>query len=635
MSDFFADNDDLQWYFDHGVDWQALYEQTSMLDGDNSDFASLDEAREFWRDIAGLIGQFAATEIAPYTAEIDTQEMTIEDGDVVMSPRLVTIFEGLKALEIHGMCLPQQLGGMNCPLLMYFLSAELIARADVSVMTHHGFHGGMAMAMLTYSLMEGTTEFDADTKTLTSTRFADQIADILAGDAWGCMDITEPDAGSDMGALRTRGEQDEDGAWFVTGQKIFVTSGNGRYHFVIARTSDAPEGDPMGGLKGLSLFLVETYNVVDGERIPVATMERLEEKLGHHGSPTVAVSFDRAPALLVGEVGEGFRMMLLLMNNARIAVGFESLGLCESAYRAAKEYAAQRPSMGKTIDKHEIIADYLDEMDVDIRGLRALAIRAAVNEELAQRYKMRAELVATEGSAEHTALMADSKKRTWRSRLTTPLIKFMAAEKAVEISRRALQIHGGVGYTREYGAEKLLRDALVLPIYEGTSQIQALMATKDALLYITKNPGGFFGGWATAQRRAISERDAADRGVARLRAQAQAAQVALMRRILKDKLKGRGVTAWKAALAQWDTRTDFAPALLHAERLTRMLADAAIADALASQVRQDPSRRWILERHLERALPRSRYLLDCIKSTGGRLLDDLATDAPAGDEAAA
>ena len=625
MSDFFADNDDLQWYFDRGVDWQALYHQVSILDG-GGEGSGLDDAKEMWRDIAGLIGQFSASEIAPHAAELDRQEMEIKDGDVVMSPRLLTIFEGLKALEVHGMCLPEQLGGLNCPLLLYFVTSELIARGDVSVMTHHSFHGGMAMAMLTYSLLEGSTEFNVESKSLISTRFAEQIANITAGEAWGCMDITESDAGSDMGALRTRGEQDEQGDWFVTGQKIFVTSGNGRYHFVVARTSDVEGDDPMGGLNGLSLFLVETYRMEGGERVAIATMERLEEKLGHHGSPTVTLSFDRAPAQLVGEVGEGFRLMLLLMNNARIAVGFEALGLCESAYRAAKEYAAQRPSMGKTIDKHEIIADYLAEMDTDIRGLRALAFRAAVNEELAQRLRMRKDLLTEEGSAEYEALAAESKKRTWRSRLTTPLIKFLAAEKAVEIARRALQIHGGVGYTREYGAEKLLRDALVLPIYEGTSQIQALMATKDALLFITKNPGAFFGGWANAQRRSISAMDATERGVARLRAQAQAAQVALMRRILRDKLKGRGIAAWKAALAQWDTRTDFAPALLHAERLTRMLADSAIADALASQVARDPARRWILERHLERALPRSRYLLDVIRSTGGRLLEELASD---------
>ncbi len=629
MADFLSDNDDLRWYFETGIDWTALFEQTSILDGEDAAVTDPAEAKAFWTEIAELIATYSAEEIAPFAAELDTQEMEIVDGEVVMPPRLTAIFDGLKALEIHGMCLPSQLGGMNCPLMLYFLSAELIARGDVSVMTHHSFHGGIAMAMMTYSLLEGTTEFDPESKELLSTRFQDEIAQIAAGEAWGCMDITEPDAGSDMGAIRTRGEQDDEGNWFVTGQKIFVTSGNGRYHFVIARTDDPPEGDLSASLQGLSFFLVETWRPgADGTPERLASLERLEEKLGHHGSPTLSVNFDRTPAQLVGERGDGFKQMLLLMNNARIAVGFEAIGLCEAAYRLAKDYAAQRPSMGKTIDRHEIIADYLDAMDSDIRGLRALATKAAFNEEIAHRLRLRRDHLTEPNTPAWHRFDAEARSRTWDSRLVTPLVKFLAAEKAVEIARKAVQIHGGCGYTREYGAEKLLRDALVLPIYEGTSQIQALMATKDALLSITKAPGAFFSSWADHKRRAIFGTDALDRRVAGLRSLAQAAQVQLMTRIIKDKLAGQSLGAWKRALAQWDTRTDFAPALLHAENLAHMLADAAIAEALHEQVQRDASRRWILERHLERAEPRGRHRLDLIKSTGDRLLADLAGSEP-------
>ncbi len=624
MADFFADNADLVWTVDHGIDWQALYEHVALLEGPDSELSGWQEAKEFWREILSLTGTFAADEIAPYSAELDRAEPQLVDGDVVFPERTRRIFEQLGQMGLHGMCLPKQLGGMNCPILLYMLSAELMARADVSVMTHHGFHGGMAMAMLTYSMLEGTTELDLSTKTLISTRFATQIEQIATGQAWGCMDITEPDAGSDMAALRCRGEQAADGSWSVTGQKIFITSGHGRYHFVIARTAEADaDSAPGGGLDGLSLFLVETYTEEAGQKTWLATVERLEEKLGHHASPTVSISFDHSPALLVGEVGEGFKYMLLLMNNARIAVGFEAIGLCESAVRMAEAYAAQRPSMGKTIDKHEIIADYLDEARTDIVGLRALAVHSAFNEEVAQRTRMRRDHLAVQGSDDWTALDREFKERTWQSRLRTPLIKFLAAEKAVEISRRALQIHGGCGYTREYGAEKLLRDSLVLPIYEGTTQIQALMATKDALLFITKRPSAFFKSWADERRRAITGAPL-ERRVSRLRSQVQAAQLHLMQRILKGKLTGRSVGAWKKALADWDTRTDFAPALLHAERLTRLLVDAAIAEALLGQVGIDAGRGAILERHLERAEPRSRYLVDVIKTTGDRLLGELA-----------
>jgi 3-(methylthio)propanoyl-CoA dehydrogenase len=624
MADFFADNADLLWTFDHGVDWETLYEHVALLEGDDSDHANWEEARDFWKEILSLTGQFSANEIAPFSEELDRDEPRLVDGDVVFPKRTQQIFEQLGQMGLHGMCLPKQLGGMNCPILLYMLSAELIARADVSIMTHHGFHGGMAMAMLTYSMLEGTTEIDLKTKTLISTRFAEQIEEIATGRAWGCMDITEPDAGSDMAALRCRGDQDEDGNWSLTGQKIFITSGHGRYHFVISRTTEAEgSGGPGLGLDELSLFLVETYTEKNGEKTWLATVERLEEKLGHHASPTVTISFDKTPALLIGDVGEGFKYMLLLMNNARIAVGFEAIGLCESALRMAREYAAQRPSMGKMIDKHEIIADYFDEAETDIAGLRALAVSSAFNEEVAQRNRMRRDHLAEEGTDEWKALDREFKVRTWQSRLRTPLIKFQAAEKAVEISRRALQIHGGCGYTKEYGAEKLLRDSLVLPIYEGTTQIQALMATKDALLFITKKPSIFFKSWADERRRAIAG-GPLERRVCRLRSNVQASQLHLMQRILKGKLKGRSVGAWKKALAEWDTRTDFAPALLHAERLTRMLVDAAIAEALYEQTKIDPERGIILVRHLERAEPRSRYMADVIKTTGDRLLADLA-----------
>src|SRR5690606_2600020 len=136
--------------------------------------------------------------------------------------------------------------GLNVPLLVYFLNSELMARADVSVMAHHGFHGGIAMAMLAFSVKEGTTRFDLDARVIRETRFAEQMAEIARGDAWGCMDITEPGAGSDMAALTTVGEQDADGRWTVSGQKIFITSGHGKHHFVIARTEGKPGGRGSG-----------------------------------------------------------------------------------------------------------------------------------------------------------------------------------------------------------------------------------------------------------------------------------------------------------------------------------------------------------------------------------------------------
>ena len=343
------------------------------------------------------------------------------------------------------------------------------------------------------------------------------------------MDITEPNAGSDMAALEAVGEQDEDGNWFVTGQKIFITSGHGKYHFVIARTEKpADPADPFAGLGGLSMFLVPAYeDDENGHRKRYVTLDRIEEKMGHHGSCTASLSFDRAPAMLIGERGQGFEYMLVLMNNARVGVGFECLGLCEAAYRLASDYAAERKSMGKTIDRHEMIADYLDEMRTNISGIRALAMHGAFHEEVSQKKALRLQFADLD-PMERKRLEKQVAEHKRQARRTTPLLKYMGAEKAVEGARRAVQILGGNGYIKEYGAEKLLRDATVMPIYEGTSQIQALMAMKDTLGGIMKNPQAFLKRMAQARWRSLSADDALERRVAKIQLLSFGAQNHLM-----------------------------------------------------------------------------------------------------------
>jgi len=613
MAHFVDDNPDLKFYLDHWIDWERIFSEVEICqDGEGP--ADAAEARELWREILDLIGDFAANEIAPHQAELDREGVELVDGEIVSSARLESIFDQIREMGLHGLCVPREYGGMNCPMMLYMLQMELISRADVSVMTHHSFHGGMALAMLMFSVEEGTTTFDPETMTITDTRFARQVAEIVAGESWGCMDITEPDAGSDMAALRCRAEQDEAGNWFISGQKIFVTSGHGRHHFVICRTEEA-KGEGLSGLGGLSFFLVETWRPTeDGGRERLAKIERVEEKLGHHASATVTINFDRTPAELVGGLGTGFKQMLLLMNNARIGVGFESLGMCEAATRLAKAYASVRKSMGKTIDQHELVADMLDEMETSTQGLRALAIRAAALNGRATRLRLRSKVLPTEDTPEHAAMAAELRELQMQTRMLTPLVKLVGSETAVHLARMAVQIHGGCGYTTEYGAEKLLRDAMVLPIYEGTTQIQALMATKDNLLAVTKAPVRFVRRMAKHWWRSWFARDPLERRVAALRHRSLQAIRVLLTRIVKR--KARSGSGFK----QWDLKSDFAPALLHAERLSWMLADAATAEELWRQSVAHPARRELLIRFLERAEPRCADQHHRIQTTGDRLL---------------
>ena len=148
---------------------------------------------------------------------------------------MAKILESAQELGLHGLSIPTDLGGMNCPLMLYYLNAELMGRGDVSVMSHFGFHSGIALCLLFWSIDEGTTQIDPETGEILSTRWRADIERMRDGLEWGSMDLTEPHAGSDLANLRSRAEQDEDGNWFVTGSKIWITSGHGRYHVVIAR----------------------------------------------------------------------------------------------------------------------------------------------------------------------------------------------------------------------------------------------------------------------------------------------------------------------------------------------------------------------------------------------------------------
>jgi len=215
----------------------------------------------------------------------------------------------------------------------------------------------------------------------------------------------------------------------------------------------------------------------------------------------------------------------------------------------------------------------------------------------------------------------------WEARRTTPLLKYLAAEKAVEMARRCVQIHGGVGYTKEYEAEKLLRDATVMPIYEGTSQIQALMATKDRLSKIMEAPQEFLKDLAQTRWRTLAASETRSKKLAELQLASLRAQRHLISKTAVEKVKevsAKPLADWpQEFMSDWDPKRDFAHALLHAENLCRLLADEAIGELLYKQASKHPERREVFDRYIERALPRARHLLDVITSTGDRLIDEL------------
>ncbi|MFH1812245.1 MAG: acyl-CoA dehydrogenase family protein [Pseudomonadota bacterium] len=632
-SNVYLDNDDLRFHIEKGYDFAEVAALMERGFTDPDGHKNLDEAREFYRDVLENVGAFVAAEIVPHIRKLDSEHPRMEGGEVVHPPVLTKILDGFKEMGLYGLNLPRELGGMNAPMVTYLAVAEMLARADPSLVGHFGFYGGIALSLLAYSLKEGSVEHKG--RTILKTRFDDAIAEIAAGEAWGCMVLTEPDAGSDLGALRAKARLGDDQKWRITGQKIFITSGDGQHQLVLAKTEDSGEG-----LKDLSLFLVPRKITRDGKTVDNVVIDRLEDKLGIHASVTAALSYDESVGELLGQRGQGFELMLLLMNNARLGVGFECIGLIEAVYRLAKDYADQRVSMGQPIAQHEMIADYLDKMEVELRGLRALAFRAAYYVDLYNQLEWQLQLDPPTDADELKTLTRRIKKLKWKARELTPLIKFQASEKAVELSALSLQIHGGVGYTTDYLVEKYLRDAYVMTIYEGTSEIQALMALKDQLQKALKDLPEFVREAAQIKILSMGARDPLQRKLALLKSKVYGAMQHILARIAKDKwsyVADKKLTEWPSAfLKDWDAKRDFGFGLLHAKRLTRMLSEVATAKVLVKQAELYPERRELAERYLERCTPVVFFMHDEIIHFGDHVLEKLSHyKAPEAEDKAA
>lgn len=620
MSDnFFTDNDDLRFYVEQAVDWDTIVELTEHGAPADERPASVREARDNYEDILKEFGKFVARQVDPNVRQIDKDGTRLENGEVICSPAFEKIFKSLKKMDVYGLPMPRELGGLNAPAVVYLAASEILSRADVSCMTHFGFHAGITLSLYIYALRDPRTKFK-DGRVI-ETPYDDVIRDICRGDAWGCMVLTEPGAGSDLGQIRVTATEETDGKWLINGEKIFITSGHGQYQLVLARSEDATRSP---GLKGLSLFLVRQK--IDGQ--VNVRIGKVEHKIGHNGSPTCSLVYENSVGELIGRRGEGFELMLALMNFARLGVGFESLGISEAALRAAREFAQERVTMGKSIDRHEMIADYLEDMDLYVRGVRAMAFETAQKVEKA----LKMEMILKHDPPKDEDKRAEMARRLGRvkrqARDLTPLLKYIASEKAVEHSRMAMQILGGVGYTQEYAPEKLLRDALVLPIYEGTSQIQSLMALKDQLMQGLRDPRRFIVKMARANWKRVAENEPLERQLSRLFAYKYKALQTILVRIARNKLKSTydlPIGSWTDALfSQWDAKLDFAPGLLHAERLTKILCDVAIARILVKYALKFPERRIYAERFMKRAELRCRYWLSEIEEHGAELLADLA-----------
>lgn len=449
-------NDVVRLYMKQLADWESYFRWRK---GEGSDaVAERDALMEVLETTARI-----CEEIEPSTREGWYENARLEDGRVVVPPHIQKGYEQLREAGLISFGVEEEYGGFELPTLVANIMLQMISRADAGLMTMVGLQAGVAEDIQQYASEE--------LKQAYLPRFA-------SGEVMGAMDLTEPQAGSDLGAITTRASE-RDGRFFLSGDKIYITNGGSEIHLVLARDDDHFD-ESKGTTNGLSLYLCPR-TLPDGSPNGVS-IPRLEDKLGIHGSPTAAVHFEEAEAFLVGEKGNGFKAMLTLMNNARLGVAAQGVGIAEAAIASAIRYTNERVQFGLPIGQQPLVRNMLAEMTLELEAGRALLYRACTlidrNRAIA-RALARDDANPTLSEGEKAELEEHRARNETRVRLLTPLAKWLATEAADHVTRQAIQLHGGLGFMAESEVGKLHNDAIITTIYEGTSEIQVSFALKE------------------------------------------------------------------------------------------------------------------------------------------------------------
>jgi alkylation response protein AidB-like acyl-CoA dehydrogenase len=561
MSNYFTENPDLLTTFDRIVRWDEIVPRSEGTDADVADTVST------WREVLSVAGEYIGNEVAKRARQVDELGVIRDNGTVSLSEPLQANIKGLADLGLIGLSFPKEHGGSGLPFTVTAFVIEMLARACASTMIQNGIAYTAPAAMI---FRDGTDE-----------QKEKYLPALARGEISGAVAMTEPEAGSDVGNLSTSATQ-RDGCWFIDGRKQFISAGNGDFVIVLARTAEGSKG-----LEGLSLFVadrwVETAPRENAAGVQTARasrrenykVERAEHKFTIRGSPTCSLVFEGTQAVPLGEIGQGWRGITRFMNESRIGVGIQGLGIAQAALVAAQDYAARRVQMDKPIREHPMIAEMLLEMETTVAGLRALIVEAAALQD-----------AVTHGGDESTV---------WRLRELTPLVKWYGSEEAVHTCRRALQIFGGYGVVTEYDVERHMRDALITPIYEGTSQIQSLMAVRDLMRSLLRKPQSLLSGGPSATL--ASAKFDGDGG--RDFAAARSSLLWTLRGLTGGLARKGGVGLLRGGRQPSDE--EMQPFMLNAERITETLAHIHVARALGEQARRVPERTPIFDRAARRA----------------------------------
>ena len=447
MANFFLDNKDLQYHLSHPL-MQRIIElkERNFADASLYDYApqNVEDALDSYRRVLEIVGEVSGEVIAANAESVDHEGPRVVNDHVEYASGTVRNIEALIEAGLSGMTLPRRFDGLNMPVTCFAMANEMVSRGDT------GFENIWGLQDCAETINEFATE---EIK-------AKYLPRVSAGETCA-MDLTEPDAGSDLGAVMLKATWDEEaGVWRLNGCKRFITNGDGDISLVLARTEEGTKD-----ARGLSMLI---YDKRDGG----VKVRRIENKLGIKGSPTCELVFNNAPAVLVGDRKMGLiKYVMSLMNAARLGIAAQSTGLCEAAYREALKYAAEREQFGKSIDKFVAVSEMLKNMEAKTLASRAMLYETARFVDI---YKQLAHIQQERG------LTAEERQEMkFYNRLAdgfTPLAKMFSSEFANEVAYDSIQVHGGSGYMKDYACERLFRDARILNIYEGTTQLQVVAA---------------------------------------------------------------------------------------------------------------------------------------------------------------
>lgn len=449
MGNFFTDNERLKFHLHNDMMKEIIrLKERDYADKDKYDFApeSYEDAIDSYEKVLEIVGEITSDVLAENAKDVDIEGPKIEDNAIVYAKGTQRNHEALRDAGLYGMSLPRQYGGLNFSYVPYVMAAEIVSRGDC----------GFANIWGLQDCAETIYEFGSE-------EIKNEYLPRINKGATCSMDLTEPDAGSDLQAVRLKATYDEQaGVWRLNGVKRFITNGDADIKLVLARSE---EGTTDG--RGLSYFVYDRNN-------KAVTVRRIENKLGIKGSPTAELVFNNAPAQIVGDRKLGLiKYVMSLMNGARLGVGAQSVGLAEAAYREAVKYAHEREQFGKPIANFAQVYEMLGNMRAKTDAIRTLLY------ETARQVDMYKSLDAI--SRERKLAIEEKQLLKAHLRLAdalTPMLKLFASEYANQITYDCIQVHGGSGFMKDYACERMYRDARILTIYEGTSQLQVVAAIK-------------------------------------------------------------------------------------------------------------------------------------------------------------